>query len=530
MSTATETHTFQAEVNEVLSIVVNSLYSNKEVFLRELISNASDALDKRSFQGLTDHELVGDEELTIDLIPSAEAGTLTVRDNGIGMSREELVSNLGTIAKSGTKALMQSLSGDNKKDLALIGQFGVGFYSSYLVADKVTVTTRHAGPDGQASIWESEAKGEFAVGDSEKENAGSNVILHLKEDAKNYLEEWTLKSLVRKYSDYVRYPIRLRVERTKPLDEEQEKEGVEPEKVMEWETINSASALWTRSKSEIEDEQYTEFYKHLSHEWEPPLAHTHFKVEGTHELTGLLFVPGSQPLDMFENKNRGVRLFAKRVFIMDDCEEILPSWLRFMRGVVDSEDLPLNISREILQQAQTTTFIRKQVTTKTLALLEELAEEGETTVKAEGVKGEGAEGEGDEEKKVHRYQQFWTNFGSILKEGVHLDQQNRERIAALLRYDSSKADGMTSLGEYIARMPEDQPGIYYVTAVNLETARNSPHIEALRKRDYEVLLMTDPVDEWVVGSLSEFEGKKLIAAAKGALDVPETEDDNCRDW
>lgn len=516
MTATAETHSFQAEVNEILSIVVNSLYSNKEVFLRELISNASDALDKLAFEALTRHELVEGRELTIDLIPSKESGTLTIRDNGIGMVRDEVIDNLGTIAKSGTKALMQSLSGDKKQDLALIGQFGVGFYSSYLVADKVTVTTRSATSDESASMWESEAKGEFSVGDSEKESAGTNVILHMKEDEHGYLDEWTIKSLVRKYSDYVRYPIRLRVERQKPVGDDPPAEGEEQqtETVTEWETINSASALWTRSKSDIDDEQYAEFYKHLSHEWEPPLAHTHFKVEGTQELVGLLFVPSKPPMDLFERKTKGIRLFAKRVFVMEDCEEILPPYLRFVHGVVDSEDLPLNISREVLQKAQATTFIRKQVANRTLSLLEELAEEGETTVK----------GDDGEEKTVRRYEEFWGNFGSILKEGTHLDPQHKDRIAGLLRYQSSTVDGLTSLSEYVARMPEGQPGIYFITAVNLETARHSPHIESLRKRDYEVLLMTDPVDEWVVESLGQFDDKKLIAAGKGSLDLPESDE------
>ena len=508
-----QTHSFQAEVNEVLSIVVNSLYSNKEVFLRELISNASDALDKLSFRALTDEEVRRGQEPTIDIIPSKDAGTLTLRDTGIGMTRKEVVDNLGTVAKSGSKALMQSLSGDAKKDLTLIGQFGVGFYSAFLVADKVTVTTRGAGDDGSPTLWESEAKGEYSVGDSEREANGTNVILHLKEDAREFLDEWTLKNLVRKYSDYVRYPIRLQVERTRKKDENDDKS--EEETVLEWETVNSASALWTRPKSEVEDEQYDEFYKHLCHDWEPPLARTHFKVEGTHELTGLLFLPGRQPMDMLDRKARGVRLFVKRVFVMDDCEEVLPEWLRFVRGVVDSEDLPLNVSREILQQDRTTQFIRKQVINRTLTLLEELADEGETTVK----------GEDDSETTTHRYHQFWTNFGAVLKEGMHLEPSERERLSKLLRFHSTHGEGWTSLHDYVGRMKPDQPGIYFVNAANLTTARNSPHIEGLTARGYEVLLMTDSIDEWVVDGLHEFEDKKLIAASKGALDVPETDEE-----
>lgn len=507
-----QTHSFQAEVNEVLSIVVNSLYSNKEVFLRELISNASDALDKLSFRALTDEELRQGQEASIDLIPSKDAGTLTIRDTGIGMTRDEVVENLGTVAKSGSKALVQSLSGDQSKDLALIGQFGVGFYSAFLVADKVIVTTRSAGDQGPATLWESEAKGEFSVDDSEREANGTNVILHLKEDAQEYLDEWTLKNLVRKYSDYVRYPIRLQVQRTRKKDENDE--NSEEETVLEWETINSASALWTRNKSDIEDEQYEEFYKHLCHDWDPPLARTHFKVEGTHELTGLLFLPRRKPMDMFDRKARGVRLFVKRVFVMDDCEEVLPEWLRFVRGVVDSEDLPLNVSREILQQDRTTQFIRKQVINRTLTLLEELADEGETTVQKD-----------DAEETVHRYHEFWANFGPILKEGMHLEPSVRDRLSVLLRFHSTHGEGWTSLHDYVGRMKPDQPGIYFVNAANLTTARNSPHIEGLTARGYEVLLMTDSIDEWVVDGLNEFEEKKLIAASKGALDVPETDEE-----
>ncbi len=529
MAATTEKHAFQAEVNEVLSIVVNSLYSNREVFLRELISNASDALDKLSFRGLTDHDLTT-ADLSIDLIPSKDAKTLTIRDNGIGMTRQEVIDNLGTIARSGSKNLMRSLTGEQSKDLALIGQFGVGFYSAFLVADKVTVTTRSAGEEGEATLWESEAKGEYSVGDSGRERPGTNVILHLKEDAGEFLDEWTLKNLVRKYSDYVRYPIRLQVSREKPVGDEKKEDGTPvTETTLEWETINSASALWTRPRSEISDEQYEEFYKHLAHDWDKPRARTHFKVEGTHELTGLLFVPGRRPFDLFDRKPRGVRLFVKRVFIMEDCEELLPEYLRFVRGVVDSEDLPLNVSRELLQQDRTTQFIKKQVVGKVLGLLEELADEGETEVSAAATEGEG-EGDGDggsdeEPRRIHRYHEFWQDFGVVLKEGVHLDHGNRERLIKLLRYRSSAGAELTSLAEYVARMPADQPSIYYVTAASADAAANSPHIEALRQRGYEVLYMTDAIDEWVVESIPEFEDKKLVAAAKGSLDLPASDED-----
>lgn len=526
--TATETHSFQAEVNEVLSIVVNSLYSHREVFLRELISNASDATDKLSFAALTQHDLDSGEERTIDVIPSQEAGTLTIRDSGIGMSRDELIGNLGTIARSGSKKLMESLSGDNKSDLSLIGQFGVGFYSAFLVADRVTVTSKQAGEDGPGHQWESEAKGEFSVAESEREQPGTNVILHLKEDAKEFLDEWRIKELVRKYSDYVRHPIRLQVERTRPVGDEKDEQGQpkETETVREWETINSASALWTRPRNEITDEQYEEFYKHLAHDWETPLAHTHFKIEGTHELTGLLFVPGRRPLDLFDRTPKGLRLFVKRVFIMEDCAELLPEYLRFVRGVIDSEDLPLNVSRELLQQDRTSAFIKKQVTSRVLTLLEELAAEGpiQRPAKSETTDDEKA-GDEAETTEVNRFAELWGNFGSVLKEGVHLDHENRDRLAKLLRYESSGQEGVTSLTDYLGRMPDGQPGIYYLTAQSLDTARGSPHTEALRKHGYEVLFMTDPIDEWVADSLHEFEGKKLIAADKGALELPESDED-----
>lgn len=504
MTAQKEKHQFQAEVNQVLSIVVNSLYSHKEIFLRELISNASDALDKLAFRALTDHDLLKeDKDLQIDLIPSKEAGTLTIRDNGIGMSHDELIDNLGTIARSGSKLLMESLSGDARKDLSLIGQFGVGFYSAFLVADKVTVTSLAVGEE-KAWMWQSEAAGDFTVEECEKAARGTNVILHLKEDCKEYLEEFQVRSLVRKYSDYVRHPIRLQVERTKEKGEGDEKET---ETVKEWERVNTASAIWTRPKSEITDDQYNEFYKHLTHQWDEPLARTHFKVEGLQQMTGLLFIPSKAPFDLFERKSRGIRLYVKRVFIMEDCEELLPEWLRWVRGVVDSEDLPLNVSREILQQEKVTKGIRKQVITKTLALLEELADEGET------------------EAKVNRYQTFWKQFGKVLKEGIYTEPAHREQLSKLLRFESSRDQGLTSLQDYVDRMPEDQESIYYLIAESIQTARHSPHIEALQKQGYEVLLMSDPVDEWLVDSLAEFNTKKLVSAAKGSLDLPDQKDD-----
>jgi molecular chaperone HtpG len=502
MSTTAEKHVFQAEVNEVLALVVNSLYSHREVFLRELISNAADAIDQLNFKALTDHSLLGDDkELRIELIRDDKAGTLTIRDNGIGMTRDELIGHLGTIARSGSKKLMQSLTAEQKKDLTLIGQFGVGFYSSFLVADRVTVVSRKAGSD-EAWVWESQAKGDFEVRRGARPGRGTDVILHLKDDAKEYLSEWPVREVVSKYSDYVRWPIRMEIER-----------GGGDAKKLEWTTLNQARALWTRPKSEVTDEQHAEFYKALSHDWSPPLAWTHFKVEGTHELTGLIYVPSKAPFDLVERRKSGVKLFVKRVFIMDDAQEIVPEWLRFVKGVVDSEDLPLNVSREILQRDATTRFIKKQVVGKTLTLLEELAAEGETEREVDG-----------EKLQRDRYLTFWDEFGRLLKEGVYHDVDARERLAKLLRFKTTKDDGWHGLQSYVSRMPADQKAIYYVAGDNLAAVKSSPHIEALRKRGYEVLLLTDSIDEWIVDALRKFDDKDFVSAAKGALELPETDE------
>jgi molecular chaperone HtpG len=504
MTATAEKHVFQAEVNEVLALVVNSLYSHREVFLRELISNAADALDQLNFRALTDHALLGDDkELRIELIRDDKAGTLTIRDNGVGMTREEMIGNLGTIARSGSKKLMQSLSAEQKKDLTLIGQFGVGFYSAFLVADEVTVISRKAGSD-EAWSWTSQAKGDFEVARAERAGRGTDVVLKLKDDAKEYVSEWPVREVVGKYSDYVRWPIRMAVERGG---------GDKDEKKQETVTLNQARALWTRPKSEVTDEQHREFYKALSHDWNEPLAWTHFKVEGTHELAGLLYLPGKAPFDLMDRKKGGVKLFVKRVFIMDDAQEIVPEWLRFVRGVVDSEDLPLNVSREILQKDATTRFIKKQVVGKTLTLLEELAAEGETERTVDG-----------ETKKVDRWQQFWSEFGRNLKEGVYHDVDSRERLAKLLRFRTTKDDGWHGLAAYKQRMPADQKAIYFVAADSLPTAKSSPHIEALRKQGYEILLMTDTIDEWIVDALREFDGTPFTSAAKGALELPESDE------
>ncbi|MBZ0152797.1 MAG: molecular chaperone HtpG, partial [Planctomycetes bacterium] len=463
------------------------------------ISNAADALDQLNFRGLTEHALLGDDrDLRIELIRDPKAGTLTIRDNGIGMTHDELIQNLGTIARSGSKKLMQSLSAEQKKDITLIGQFGVGFYSAFLVADSVTVVSQKAGSD-ETWVWESQAKGDFEVRQGERRGRGTDIVLHLKEDAKEYCDEWPVREVVHKYSDYVRWPIRMEVER-----------GSGDDKKTEWQTLNQARALWTRPKAEVTDDQHREFYKSLSHDWQDPLGWTHFRVEGTHELTGLLYLPAKAPFDLVDRRKSGVKLFVKRVFIMDDAQEIVPEWLRFVRGVVDSEDLPLNVSREILQKDATTRFIKKQVVGKTLTLLEEMAAEGETEREVDG-----------EKKKVHRYQTFWSEFGRMLKEGVYHDLDSRDRLAKLLRYRSTHGEGEYSLAEYRARMPADQKSIYYVAADSLATAKASPHIEALKKRGYEVLLMTDSIDEWIVDALREFDEKPFASAAKGALDLPE---------
>ena len=507
MSPTAEKHAFQAEVNEVLALVVHSLYSHREVFLRELISNASDALDQLNLRALTEASLLegdafeGNSELRIEILADRKAGTLTIRDNGIGMTREELVENLGTIARSGTKKLLQSLTPEQKKDVALIGQFGVGFYSAFLVADTVTVTSRRAGAD-EAWTWESQAKSDFEVRPAERAGRGTDVTLHLKEDAAEYLDEWPIREIVRKYSDYVRWPIRLEVQRD---DGKAQK--------TEWQTLNAARAIWTRPKAEVTREQYVEFYKHTSHDWQDPLAWTHFKVEGAHELTGLLFLPAKAPIDLLEKRKGGVRLFVKRVFILDDAQEILPEWLRFVRGVVDSEDLPLNVSREILQRDATTKFIRKQVVSKTLALLEELAREGQTELERDGKK-----------ETRHRYLEFWREFGRVLKEGFYHEAELRPQLAKLLRFESSRGAGLTGLADYKARMPAEQKAIYHVGAESLAGAQASPHIEALRKGGFEVLYLLDPIDEWVIDALHEFDGTPLVSAAKGALELPASDE------
>jgi molecular chaperone HtpG len=479
-----ETHRFQAEVTQVLHLVVNSLYSHKDVFLRELVSNASDALDKLRFKSIQEPQVLGDDAtMEIRITPDEAQGTLTLEDTGVGMTHDELVQNLGTIAHSGSKKFLEALKarGDNP-DLSLIGQFGVGFYSAWLVADRVEVVSRAAG-SGEAWRWASTAEETFTVerADDARPGRGTAVILHLKGDTREFLDGWRLKELVKKYSDFVAHPIVL-------ATTEEDKPKVE--------TVNQASALWQRSRADVTPEQYQSFYKHLTDDWEAPLAWTHFHVEGNQLFAGLLYVPGRPPfeLDNPAEPRRGVRLFVKRVFIMDNCEVLLPTWLRFVRGVIDSEDLPLNVSRETLQDSAVVRAIRKQVVKKTLDLLDELARD-----------------------RQDDYLKTWGLYGRVLKEALHSDWEYRDRVAALLRFSSSQGEGLVSLQGYIDRMKPGQESIYYVLADNARAAAESPHAEALRKREWEVLYLTDLIDQWAIEGLREYKGKKLLSAERADL-------------
>jgi molecular chaperone HtpG len=485
---APQEHVFQAEVQKVLDIVINSLYSHREIFLRELVSNAADALDKLRFRALTEHELLADaSELEIRLAPDAEAGSLAIIDNGVGMTRQEMVDNLGTIARSGTAEFAAAArEAKDKGEVDLIGQFGVGFYSAFLVADEVTVTSRAAGSE-EAWRWRSRADGRYTIEAAGSLDRGTEIVLHLKKEHREFLEGARLRHLVSKYSDYVEHPIKLRTE-TK------EEEGDETK--ISYETINEGSALWKRPKSEIDDEAYENFYKHLAHDWEGPRARTHFSIEGTQSFTGLLFVPKRPPFDMYDrDQRRGVRLYVKRVFIMDECEALVPEWLRFLRGVIDSDDLPLNVSRELLQESKATRAIKKSLVKKSLEMLERLAKED-----------------------AEAYAEFWSTFGTVLKEGFHFDPDSKDRLSKLVRYESSKEE-LTSLADYVARMPEGQTEIYYAMGPSRNAVEGSPHTEAITKRGYEVLFMTDAVDEWAMHGLDEFDGKKLVSAMKAELDL-----------
>ncbi len=504
-----QTHQFKTEVQQLLKIIINSLYSNPEIFLRELISNSSDAIDKLRFKSQTDPEILGDDsEFKIKIVPDKEARTLEISDNGIGMTYEEVMENIGTIAKSGTAAFMEALEAAKKAEgtLApeLIGQFGVGFYSAFIVADKVVLTTKAAGSE-KAVRWESAGDGTYTIEEAEKEGRGTSVVLHLKEKQdgeQEFTDQWTIRSIITKHSDFVAYPIAMDVERKEPVldDDGKPKEGESKTEIVE-EILNSMKAIWAKNKSEVTDEEYEEFYKHLGHDWNPPLTHLHFKMEGTTEYTALLYIPSQAPFDIFQPEVRhGVRLYCKRVFIMDNCEELIPEYFRFVKGVVDAADLNLNISREILQQDRLVRNIRKNLVKKLFELLEKM----------------------DKEK----YEKFYAEFGPILKTGVAIDFENKSRIADLLRFRTTRSgDDWTTFKDYVANMKPDQKSIYYITGESRSALANSPHLEALKEKDYEVFLMTDPVDEWVVQSLDEYDGKKLKSAEKGDLDIDEKDRD-----
>ena len=496
---------FQAEVKQLLQLMIHSLYSNKEIFLRELISNASDASDKLRFEAINNDALFeGDTELRISVDFDKTARTISITDNGIGLSQQEAIEHLGTIAKSGTKEFFSKLSGDQQKDAALIGQFGVGFYSGFIVADRITVESRRAGlPADQGVKWESAGEGEFSVETINKPERGTRITLHLREGEDEFLSAWQLRSIIRKYSDHISLPIRMRKEE---WDEEKKEMVVRDE----LETVNQASALWARSKSDITDEQYTEFYKHVSHDFQEPLTWTHNRVEGRSEYTQLLYIPAHAPFDLWDrNKRGGIKLYVKRVFIMDDAEQLMPIYLRFVKGVIDSADLPLNVSREILQESRDVKVIREGSTKRVLGMLEELAN-------------------ADEQDKKDKYAGFWKEFGQVLKEGIGEDAANKERIAKLLRFASTHNDSdvqNVSFADYVSRMKEGQDKIYYVTADSWTAAKNSPHLEIFRKKGVEVLLLTDRVDEWMLSFLNEFDSKALVSVAKGDLDLGKLEDE-----
>ena len=498
MSQNQETRGFQSEVKQLLQLMIHSLYSNKEIFLRELISNASDAADKLRFKALSNPALYeGDGDLRVRVSFDTDKGTITISDNGIGMTREQVIDHLGTIAKSGTKEFLTALGQDQAKNSQLIGQFGVGFYSAFIVADKVTVKTRAAGEEAdKAVLWESVGEGEYSVADIEKKSRGTDVILHLREDEKEFLNEWRLREIIGKYSDHIGLPVEML---TKEYDDEGKECGEK------WEKINKSDALWTRSKNDVSDEEYKEFYKHLSHDFADPVTWAHNKVEGNQAYTSLLYVPAKAPWDLFNREHKhGLKLYVQRVFIMDDAEQFMPNYLRFMRGLIDSNDLPLNVSREILQDNKITAALRKALTKRSLQMLEKLAKD-------------------DAEK----YLQFWKEFGLVLKEGPAEDFANKETVAKLLRFASTHNDSSeqtVSLEDYISRMKEGQKAIYYITADSYVAAKNSPHLELFNKKGIEVLLLSDRIDEWMLSYLTEFDGKQLQSITKADLDLGDLAD------
>ncbi|HHR6037378.1 TPA: molecular chaperone HtpG [Providencia alcalifaciens] len=491
-----ETRGFQSEVKQLLQLMIHSLYSNKEIFLRELISNASDAADKLRFRALSKPELYeNDGELRVRISADKDKGTLTISDNGIGMSRDEVIENLGTIAKSGTKSFLESLGSDQVKDSQMIGQFGVGFYSAFIVADKVTVRSRAAGADASEGVfWESAGEGEYTIADIEKADRGTEITLHLRDDEKEFLDNWRLRSVISKYSDHIALPVE--------IEEKNEEEGT-----VTWEKINQAKALWTRSKSEISDEEYVEFYKHISHDYADPLTWAHNRVEGKQEYTSLLYIPSQAPFDLWNRDQRhGLKLYVQRVFIMDDAEQFMPNYLRFVRGVLDSNDLPLNVSREILQDSALTRNLRSALTKRVLQTLEKLAK-----------------------NDAEKYQTFWQQFGLVMKEGPAEDMGNGEAIAKLLRFATTHNDSSVqnvSLEDYVSRMVEGQDKIYFITADSYAAAKSSPHLELFRKKGIEVLLLSDRIDEWMMNYLSEFDGKQFQSVSKAGESLDKLADEN----
>lgn len=501
---AKETLEFQTEARQILHLMTHSLYSNKEIFLRELISNASDACDKLRFEALADAELYqGDSELKITVDFDKDAKTVTIRDNGIGMTREEVIENIGTIASSGTRKFLDKLTGDQAKDSQMIGQFGVGFYSSFIVADKVTLTTRRAGAAANEAVrWESDGQGSFTLENTDKETRGTEVVVHLKDDEIEFADNFRLRHIIKQYSDHISLPVMMLESDFGTKDDEGEDKK---DKVPEYERVNSAAALWARDRKDIKDEEYKEFYKQVSMDFEEPLSWAHNKVEGNQSYTSLLYIPKNPPFDMYERDHkRGVKLYVKRIFIMDDAEQLMPTYLRFIKGVIDSDDLPLNVSREILQKNKTIDRIRGASVKKVLGLLESMAKD-----------------------QPEDYALFWKNFGQVMKEGPIEDQGNKERIAKLLRFSTTEtgvAEQTVSLEDYVSRMKESQDKIYYVTADTFKAAKNSPHLEVFRKKGIEVLLLSDRVDEWLVSHLTEFDGKQLQSVARGDLDLGEVDD------
>ena len=495
-----ETLGFQTEAKQLLQLMIHSLYSNKEVFLRELISNGSDAIDKLRFAALSDESLLeGDADFFIQIEADKDAGTITISDNGIGMSRDEVVENLGTIAKSGTASFLENLTGDQKKDAQLIGQFGVGFYSAFIVADSVEVRTRQAGSENDTGIlWESSGEAEFSISEESKESRGTTITLHLKTDSTDFADDWRIRSVIKKYSDHISVPVRMQKPETN-TESEEEKEGDKKGEPPEYETVNEATALWTRSRSDINDDDYKAFYKHISHDYSDPLTWSHNRVEGKLEYISLLYIPSKAPFDLWQRDMvRGLKLYVQRTFIMDEVEQFLPLYLRFVRGVIDSNDLPLNVSRELLQQDPSIDSIRNASVKRILDTLSKIAK-----------------------KQPEEYAKFWTEFGQVLKEGPAEDFSNKEKIAELLRFATTHTDKEEqdqSLTDYVSRMKEGQESIYYVVADSFNTAKNSPHLEGFRKREMEVLLLSDRVDDWLMNNLQEFDDKSFKDVARGELD------------